>query len=61
MNEKKVLTDEALAELEAMVLTAVMRSPGNFKIGEYQDRETEGAPKYNIFLNARLASKKEKK
>lgn len=61
MSEKKVMSDEALQEIEAMVLTAVMRSPGDFKIGEYQDRETEGAPKYNIFLNAKLASKKKKK
>ena len=59
--EKKLISKEALAEIEAMVKTAVDRSPGDFLIGMYQDQETEGSPKYNVFLTARLASKKKRR
>ena len=60
--DQKLMTSEALAQLEALCATAVMRSPGDFKIGEYQAQpvEDEEQPKYNLFLTARLASKKDK-
>ena len=62
--EQKLMSAEALGEIEALCATAVMRSPGDFKIGEYQRPITEeepDPPKYNLFLTAKLASKKGEK
>jgi hypothetical protein len=61
MSEKKIMSPEALAEIEAMCKTAVSRSPGDFLIGQYQDNAIEDAPQYNLFLKATLVGKKREK